>query len=412
MTVQKKTSRREFTMAAAATLAWGLPLASRAQGPAPTIRIGVLLIDSGPFATYASLVNDGAQSAIDMLNSEGGALGRKFEAVYQSDSGTPASALAAVTRLVQQDGVSFVTGQTPSSHSLAIAPKLDGLNALLIDVYSSSEDLKTAGCQPNFFRVTTPDSVTAAMMRTYVQKSGAKTWNLISADYALGHSYSKQFIEMVQESGGTVQQNLFAPQGTSDYGSFITQLSKPADGLMVTLNMSDANAFAKQQKQFGLFDKYKIVLGNGFATEFQLDAQGDSVLGVMAGLAYSSTLPGARNAQFVKYFEARNKRKPIFTDGDMMVALEMLRAAIVKAGSTDVPAVRDALAGLKAPTIYGEVEMRAADHTLTGSTAWPRWSGGRTARPCSRCDRWCRGTNCSGRRARSASCRNRVRSSA
>jgi branched-chain amino acid transport system substrate-binding protein len=29
-----------------------------------------------------------------------------------------------------------------------------------------------------------------------------------------------------------------------------------------------------------------------------------------------------------------------------------------------VPAVRTALAGLKAPTIYGEVEMRAADHTL------------------------------------------------
>ena len=48
------------------------------------------------------------------------------------------------------------------------------VNALLIDVYSSSEDLKTAGCQPNFFRVTTPDSVTAAMMRTYVQKSGTR----------------------------------------------------------------------------------------------------------------------------------------------------------------------------------------------------------------------------------------------
>ncbi|MDR3453389.1 MAG: hypothetical protein P4L96_11410 [Rhodoferax sp.] len=74
-------------------------------------------------------------------------------------SGTPASALAAVMRLVQQGGVSFITGQTLSSHPLAIAPKLDGLNALLIDVYSSSEDLITAGCQPNFFRVTTPDSV-------------------------------------------------------------------------------------------------------------------------------------------------------------------------------------------------------------------------------------------------------------
>jgi ABC-type branched-subunit amino acid transport system substrate-binding protein len=336
--------------AAAGALAMALPSASWAQDKG-TIKVGVLTIDTGPFALYASLIEDSAKVGVEYLNAQGGALGRKFEAVIQSHAGTPASAIAAVTKLVQQEGCSFVTGQTPTSHSLAIAPKLDGLNALMIDMYSQGDDLMTKACQPNYFRVTTPDSVYAAMLRTFVKKSGAKTWNLISADYALGHSYSKQFIEMVQENGGTVQQNLFAPQGTTDYGSFITQLSKPTDGLMVTLNMSDANAFAKQQKQFGLFDKYKIVLGNGFATEFQLDAQGDSVLGVMAGLAYSSTLPGARNARFVKFFEARNKRKPIFTDGDMMVAMEMLRAAIAKANSTEVPAVRDALAGLKAPTI-------------------------------------------------------------
>ena len=234
----------------------------------------------------------------------------------------------------------------------------------MIDVYSQGDDLMTKACQPNFFRVTTPDSVYTAMLRDFVKKSGAKTWNMISPDYAVGHSFATKFTEMVQEQGGTVQQSLFAPQGTTDFGSYITQLSKPADALMVTLYMSDGNSFAKQQKQFGLFDKYKTVLGNGFATEFQLSAQGDSVLGVLNGLSYHNTMPGERNAAFVKAYEARNKRKPIYTDADMMVALEMLRAAIVKANTTDVPAVRNALAGLKAPTIYGEVEMRAADHHL------------------------------------------------
>ena len=202
------------------------------------------------------------------------------------------------------------------------------------------------------------------MMRAYVKKSGAKTWNLISPDYAYGHTYSKKFTEMVQELGGTVQQSLFAPQGTTDFGSYISQLGKPADGLMVTLIMSDGNSFAKQQKQFGLFSKYKTVLGNGFATEFQLSAQGDTVLGVLNGLSYHNTMPGERNAAYVKAFEARNKRKPIYTDADMMVALEMLRAAIVKAKSTELVPVRNALAGLKTPTIFGEVEMRAADHHL------------------------------------------------
>ncbi|MDR3453385.1 MAG: ABC transporter substrate-binding protein [Rhodoferax sp.] len=358
-------SRRFVAFAAAAGgLALTLPLAAYAQAQGP-IKIGVLTIDSGPFATYASLVEESARAVVDILNTEGGALGRKFEVVVQAHAGTPASAIAAANKLVQQGGVSFLTGQTPTSHSLAIAPRLDSLNALEIDVYSSGDDLMTKNCQPNFFRVTTPDSVVTATMRAFVKKSGAKTWNVISPDYAVGHTFAKKFSEMVQELGGSVQQTLYAPVGTNDFGSYISQLgAKPADALLVQLYMSDGNSFAKQQKQFGLFEKYHTVLGNGFATEFQMAAQGDSVLGVLNGLSYHYTMPGDRNAAFVKAFEARTKRKPIYTDADMMVALEMLRAAIVKAKSTDVPAVRAALAGLKAPTIFGEVEMRAADHTL------------------------------------------------
>jgi branched-chain amino acid transport system substrate-binding protein len=360
-------SRRNFVVAlttAAATVALTLPAITSAQTAGP-IKIGVLIIDGGPFATYASLVEESARAGVDILNAEGGALGRKFEVVTQAHAGTPASAIAAANKLVQQGGVSFLTGQTPTSHSLAIAPKLADLNAIEIDVYSSGDDLMTKNCQPNYFRVTTPDSVVTATMRAFVKQSGAKTWNVISPDYAVGHTFSKKFAEMVQELGGTVQQTLYAPVGTTDFGSYISQLGgKPADALMVQLYMSDGNSFAKQQKQFGLFEKYRTVLGNGFATEFQIAAQGETVLGVLNGLSYHYTMPGERNAAYVKAFEARIKRKPIYTDADMMVALEMLRGAIVKAKSTEVPAVRAALAGLKAPTIFGEVEMRAADHTL------------------------------------------------
>jgi ABC-type branched-subunit amino acid transport system substrate-binding protein len=360
-------SRRSFAVAlttATAALALALPAVTSAQTAGP-IKIGVLIIDGGPFATYASLVEESARAGVDILNAEGGALGRKFEVVIQAHAGTPASAIAAANKLVQQGGVSFLTGQTPSSHSLAIAPKLADLNAIEIDVYSSGDDLMIKSCQPNYFRVTTPDSVNTSMMRSFVQKSGAKTWNVISPDYAVGHTFAKKFAEMVQELGGTVQQTLYAPVGTTDFGSYISQLGgKPADALLVQLYMSDGNSFAKQQKQFGLFEKYRTVLGNGFATEFQITAQGENVLGVLNNLSYHYTMPGERNAAYVKAFEARSKRKPIYTDADMMVALEMLRGAIVKAKSTEVPAVRAALAGLKAPTIFGEVEMRAADHAL------------------------------------------------
>ncbi len=354
-------TRRVLALFALATALAGSAALAQGQGP---IKIGMLLIDSGPFATYANLMEQAARTGVDILNDEGGALGRKFELVIQAHSGTPATALAAASKLAQQGGVSVIIGQTLSSHSLALQPKLDGLNVLQIDSYAQSNDLMTKSCAPNYFRVNTPDSVITAMMREYVKQTGAKTWNLISADYAAGHSFSKMFTELVHELGGTVQQSLFAPTGTTDFGSYISQLAKPTDALVVTLFMSDGASFAKQQKQFGLFDKYKAVIGNGFATDFQLEAHGDNVLNVVNGLSWYPGLPGARNAFYVKEFERRVKRKPFYTDADIMAALEVFRAGVIKAKSSEVAAVRKALEGLKLNMIFGDVEMRGADHHL------------------------------------------------
>jgi ABC-type branched-subunit amino acid transport system substrate-binding protein len=352
-------TRRLF---AASTLA-ACALPALAQGTGP-IKIGLLTIDSGPFATYASLIETGAKTGVDILNAEGGALGRKFELVVQAHSGTPAAAVAAATKLAQQGGVSVILGQTQSSHSLALVPKLEALNVLQIDHYAQSNDLMTKSCAPNYFRVNTPDALTTRMMQDYVKQSGNKTWNLISMDYAAGRSFSKAFGELVAGLGGTVQQDLFSPQGTTDFGSQISQLSKPADALVVTLFMSDGQSFAKQQKQFGLFDKYKAVIGNGFATDYQLEALGDNVVGVVNSLSWTPDLPGARNALYVREFEARAKRRPFYTDADLMAAMETFRAGVIQAKSTEPAAVRKALEGLKIATIFGDVEMRAADHHL------------------------------------------------
>ena len=353
-------ARRRLAAAALALAATPLAFA-QATGP---IKIGLLTIDSGPFATHASLMESGARAAVDILNAEGGALGRKFELVVQSHSGTPAAALAAATKLAQQGGVSMITGQTQSSHSLALVPRLEALNVLHIDTYAQSNDLMTKSCSPNYFRVNTPDALTMRMMQDYVKASGNKTWNLISMDYAAGQSFSKAFTDLVGGMGGTVQQNLFSPQGTADFGSYISQLSKPADALVVTLFMSDGQSFAKQSKQFGLFDKYKTIIGNGFATDFQLEAHGDNVLGVVNSLSWTPELPGARNAQYVKEFVLRAKRRPFYTDADLMAAMEVFRAGVVKAKSTEPAAVRKALEGLRIDTLFGNVEMRAADHHL------------------------------------------------
>ena len=110
--------------------------------------------------------------------------------------------------------------------------------------------------------------------------------------------------------------------------------------------------------------KYKSVLSVYSTNDTIISAQGDTTAGMVSAQSYYWSMPGERNTVFVKAFEARFKRKPTYLDADAYMSFEVLHAAIVKAKSTELVAVRTALAGLKTPSIVGDVEMRAADHQL------------------------------------------------
>ena len=351
--------RKLLTVAAAAVALQGSALAQN------TIKLGVVNIDTGPFAVSGAFVNDGAAFAVERLNAQGGALGRKYELITQNHAGSPASAIAAASRLVEQQGVLFFTGLNPSGTSLAIASKMSGLNALFLDATAASDDLTGKNCGPNYFRIGITDGMQVNSFRELAKQSGIKSWDLMMADIAVGHDTAKLFTAAMQESGGTVRKTLFAPITASDLGSYIAQLlDKPADGLLMYYPSSGGIALIKQQQPFKLFEKYKTVLSASMVNEILIGAHADASVGLWSAQSYFWKMPGERNAAFVKAFEERYKRKPTYIDADAYMSFDLVHQAILKAKSTDVPAVRNALAGLKASTIVGDVEMRAADHQL------------------------------------------------
>ena len=329
------------------------------------IKLGVVNIDGGPYAVSGAFVNDGATFAVEQLNADGGALGRKYELVIQNHDGKPASAIDAAKKLVEQDGVSFFTGLNPSGTSLAIEFKLAGMNALFVDATAASNDLTGKNCTPNYFRIGITDGMQVNTFIELAKESGVKSWDLMMADIAVGHDSAKLFAAAAEARGAAVNKTLFAPITASDLGSYISQLAEnPAEGLFTYYPSSGGITFIKQQAPFKLFEKYKMVLSSSMVNEILIGAHGDASVGLWSAQSYFWTLPGEINAKFVQAFERRFNRKPTYIDADAYLAFELVHQAILKAGSTDVPAVRNALAGLKATTIVGDVEMRAADHQL------------------------------------------------
>jgi branched-chain amino acid transport system substrate-binding protein len=331
---------------------------------ADTIKIGVLLIDSGPLAGLKETQQKAVNLAIEQINAAGGAAGKMLEADFISYPGTPDTAVDGATRAVQKDGALFITGMDTSAVSPALSAKLAALNALMVEVYAQADALTGKNCSANFFRANVNDSMLMNAAGQFLKEKNVKKWDILAVDYSSGRDAAEKFKTLAKSQGGSVGKVLFAPFGTADFGAKISELgADPADGLYVVIFGSDAINLAKQQAQFGLFSKYKLVLGNSFIIPQVLPAMGDTADGVYQTLGFVPGEPGAGPEAFVKaYKEKYNGQSPAYTSADQYAAIQLMAAAINKANSTDVAAVRAALAGLKADTVLGPVEVRAADH--------------------------------------------------
>ena len=357
--------RTSFAVAVAVTAVVACALAVPLSAQQPTIKLGVVNIEAGPLTVSAAAINEGAQLAVETLNAAGGALGRKYELMVQNHDGTPAGAVAATQKLVQQAGVSFLTSLAPSGNSLAVSAKLRDLNALYFDATAASDDLTGKSCNPNYFRVGIPDSSQVIVWKELAQRNNVHTFDIMMSDIAAARDAAKHFKAALPEIGGTIQQELYAPLTASDYGGNIAQLQgKPAESLVMYLPGSAGINFAKQQAAFGLFDKYKLVLSASMVNEILIAGQGETTVGVWSSQSYHASLPGKANQEFVAAFEKRFGHKPSYLSADAYLALLLANEGIQKAKSTDVAAVRKALEGAKLTTIVGDVEMRAADHQL------------------------------------------------
>lgn len=354
---------RIYLLTAAAAGAMALLDASSAFA-GDTIKIGALLIDSGPLAGLKESQTKAINLAIDEINAAGGAAGKKLEPVFITYAGTPDTAVDGATRAVEKDGALFLTGMDTSAVSPALSAKLASLNALMVEVYAQADQMTGKACNPSYFRVNVNDSMLMNAVGEFLKDKPIKSWDIIAVDYSSGRDAAQKFQALVKSRGGTIGKVLFAPFGTADFGAKISELgANPSEGLYVTIFGSDAINLAKQQAQFGLFGKYKMVIGNSFVIPQVLPAMGDSALGVYQTLGFVPGEPGAQAEAFVKAYKAKyNGELPAYTSADQYAAIQLMAAAINKAKSTDVAAVRAALSGLKADTVLGTAEVRAQDH--------------------------------------------------
>jgi len=338
---------------------------SNGGGDSEALRIGVTAPQTGPYALYGKEQIAGVQFAVDQANANGGVDGRKVELKIADDLGTAEGAIAVSQRMTQRDGIKFLTGMVSSPEIAAVAPKLESLGAVMIGVQALSNDFTGKDCTPNFFRTTMSARVDmngiAAFMKDHPE---IKEWDTLGADYSFGQDSAAGVKAVAEELGVKVNKQLLAPLGTTDFGSYISQLTGRG-GLIVANAGSDAVSFFKQAKQFGLLEKYDLVMSDAGMHSSVLEAIGDpSMEGVWATTNWEPRLDSEANVEFVKAYTEKVGTPPTTNVGNSYVAMQFLFAAVTKAKSVDPLKVREAMNGLTFDSINGELTMSADDHQI------------------------------------------------
>jgi len=170
-----------------------------AEGPAKPIKIGVLFIMSGPMGGYGKHGSQAVQLALDEINSKGGILGRKVEAIFEDDKMKPEVGVAIVNKFIKKDKVDFIIGPTSSAIAVALADLVLEQKKILVLTQAAASALTDVKFNPYLFSTLSNALMHSRAGAHFMAPKGYKRWMNIGPDYGYGRESWALFISKLKE---------------------------------------------------------------------------------------------------------------------------------------------------------------------------------------------------------------------
>ncbi len=224
---------------------------SGTAGAQTPIKLGGLATLEGAFTVLGEDGMRGVELALQEFNYTAG--GRKIEFISGSSDASPDSAIRAVRKLVEQDGVQILIGPLSGSEGIAVKDYAKTQpNTTFLNGASAAQDTTLRDAAPNFFRFSTDGAQWMAGLGEYVYNvKGYKRVAVIAEDYSFPYTQVQGFMLPFCKAGGKVPQKFWVPIGNKDYSSIIAALPNNIDAIYVALGGADAVNFLTQYEQSG-----------------------------------------------------------------------------------------------------------------------------------------------------------------
>ena len=271
-------------------------------------------------------------------------MGKRIKYISYDEKGDPTEATNAYTRLVDQDKIVALIGDVTSAPCEAVAQQAARDKLPMITPSGTSEAITTYG--ENVFRACFIDPYQGQLMASYASKKlNAKTAAIL---FDNGDPYSSGIADAFEAAAKALGMTITNKEGyaskSTDFNSQLTKIKAGnPDVLLLPVYYNDVVLIAKQAKDQG---PTATLLGadgwDGVAA--QLDAaSADVVKNAYFCSQYSASSSDPALQNFLKTYKEKYNEEPNMFAVLGYDAMQIMAAAIEKAGTTDSAAVIKAL---------------------------------------------------------------------
>jgi branched-chain amino acid transport system substrate-binding protein len=324
----------------------GFVLTASCTRPPEEIRIGVIA------TTGVELMLSSTLNAVEMVRSdleeEGGLLvdGRKHSVrfvIERIEGGVPEQAVAAASRLINQESVVAIIGPDFSIDAIPVGEVAERASIPLISPLSSHP--RTTAGRKYVFRVAFLDSFQArGMARFCVRDLKARK---IAVLYNVANPYSRGIAEVfrttvLMEEGMIVAFEKYTTEET-DFSEQLNRIKKSDPEILYLPNFfQEVGPIAVQARKIGI----GAILVGGEAWYREKFAQRPQFEGSYMTAHWTSDMPDERSREFLKEYQTRFGRVP--EDGAALTydGIQLLLSAITSQKRIDSESIRDGLYAL------------------------------------------------------------------
>ena len=246
---------------------------------ATTVKIGFIGPMTGDYANYGKLMSQAVRLAAEERNAAGGVEGMQVEVVVEDSEGTVEKGQAAIEKLASVDKVNGIVGAVFSGVSIAVAPRAQAEQIVMISPSSTHADLPGLGSY--IFRTVPSDALQADVAVAYIAEVlGVKR---LAALY-VKNDYSQGLYEGVAKTfeakGGQIVAVETALQGDKDFKTQLTKIKGTnPDAIYIPNYVAEMAQILEQAASLGIDAKF--ISADGFSNPEIFDLAGEYTNGVI-----------------------------------------------------------------------------------------------------------------------------------